>query len=168
MWVYLRHRKIDFAVKNEFICPFPVTSPWLCYQVCVGKCLRVNVCVWRWIMAAIIEAVKLVRAYGSAEMIESPSHNLSAIRVTQTHTQMYVQSYDMCTHTDSHSVCEGQTGAADSLPEGVTGWSTQDGWTEEKDNEHVGWRMTKVSYLTLRSCVYTVAFIVLYGLPLPL
>lgn len=72
-------------------------------------------------MAAIIEAVKLVRAYGSAEMIESPSHNLSAIRVTQTHTQMYVKSYDMCTHTDSHSVCEGQTGAADSLPEGVTG-----------------------------------------------
>lgn len=63
-----------------------------------------------------------------------------------TNTQKCMCKAMICAHTDSHSVCEGQTGAADSLPEGVTGWSTQDGWIEEKDNEHVGWRMTKVSY----------------------
>lgn len=72
-----------------------------------------HACVCRWVMAVIIEAAKLERAYGSAMIIEGPSHYLPAVRVTYTNTHIqdpdndigYLQYVCECILY----VCEGQT-----------------------------------------------------------
>ena len=40
MRVFIAAPKQEFIMTNEFICPFSVTSPWVCVEVCV----RVSVC----------------------------------------------------------------------------------------------------------------------------
>lgn len=90
-------------MKDEFICPSSVTSPWVYLWVYEGESVRMAMCVCRWVMMAIIEAVKLKGTYGSAEMIEGPSIYLPANTHTHIHTlrhekQQYTWSVCNCVY----------------------------------------------------------------------